>query len=68
MDLNWECSLNFPTDLDATLAGYIMRVTGKIPEVGYTFESEGLKITILKRSGLKLETVRLRPIDNGGAL
>ena len=68
VDLNWECSLNFPTDLDATLAGYIMRVTGKIPEVGYTFESEGLKITILKRSGLKLETVRLRPIDNGGAL
>ena len=42
-------------------------MTGKIPEVGFTFESEGLKITILKRKGLKLETVRLRPIDNGGA-
>lgn len=67
VDLNWECGLNFPVNLDVTLAGYVLRATGALPEAGFSFQANGYEITILKRSGRRLESIRLRPLKEGGA-
>ena len=61
VELNWECSLDFPTEPDATLGAFIMRRLGKIPNPGEFLVSNGFKLIVLRKEGLKLETILLKP-------
>ncbi len=58
--LNETYNLDIPEDEEyQTLAGYIIFRLGALPQQGDTFDIDGLKFTILKKSATRIELVRL---------
>lgn len=58
--LNDAYHLSIPEDDEyQTLAGYILFRLGALPQQGDSFEIDGLKFTILKKSATRIELVRL---------
>ena len=58
--LNETYNLDIPEDEEyQTLAGYILFRLGALPQQGDTFDIDGLKFTILKKSATRIELVRL---------
>lgn len=54
--------LDIPEDDEyQTLAGYLLNVTGQIPEQGETVEAGDYLFTVLKRSATRLELIRVEP-------
>jgi len=62
--LNWECGLNLPEESDDTLAGYVMRSLGAIPKSGNFFTDGIYEFHVLKMDGNKVDTIRIKSIDN----
>ncbi len=60
--LNWECGLHLPEELDDTLAGYVMRQLGALPAPGQTFADERYSLCVLQVKGNRIEAVRIRPL------
>ena len=46
-----------------TVAGLILERSGELPAVGYSFENEGYKITVIKMSAARIELVKIEVID-----
>ncbi|MCH5232960.1 MAG: HlyC/CorC family transporter [Muribaculaceae bacterium] len=42
-----------------TIAGFVLENSGELPSEGYTFESDGCKITVTKMAATKIETVKI---------
>ena len=61
--LNWECGLNLPEELDDTLAGYVMRSLGAIPKSGNFFTDNNYEFHVLKMDENKVDTIRIKSID-----
>ena len=59
-DLNDELDLNLRKDGFDTLAGYLLKVFGRIPEVGEKVVSEDLEFEILQKEHLAIVEVRLK--------
>ena len=58
--LNETYNLDIPEDEEyQTLAGYIIFRLGALPQQGDSFDIDGLKFTILKKSATRIELVRL---------
>ena len=58
--LNETYNLDIPEDEEyQTLAGYILFRLGALPQQGDSFDIDGLKFTILKKSATRIELVRL---------
>ena len=64
-DLNREFDWNLSDDEASTIAGLVLHEARFIPEEGQSFDIEGLKIDILRRSGNQLRSLRIiqRPSD-----
>ena len=62
--LNWECGLSLPEELDDTLAGYVMRMLGVIPKSGDSFIEDNFEFYVLKMDGNKVDTIRIKNIEN----
>ena len=61
--LNDTYHLDIPEDEEyQTLAGYILFKLGQLPQQGDSFEIDGLKFTILKKSATRIELVRLETV------
>jgi putative hemolysin len=63
--LNEKYHLNLPEGEYETLAGYIMSVTGRIPEMNQKIIMGHLEFHILYASGKRIETVKLRLRSTG---
>ena len=64
-DLNREFGWNLSDDEASTIAGLVLHEARFIPEEGQSFDIEGLKVDILRRSGNQLRSLRitLRPTE-----
>lgn len=59
-DLNDEYGFKLPeNDEYQTLAGYIIFTLGALPQQGESFNIDGLRFTILKKSATRIELVRI---------
>ena len=61
--LNWECNIHLPQDCDDTLAGYILRSLGALPEPGQTLSRPPYEFTILQMTGPRIDAVRIRQLQ-----
>ncbi|HCP00808.1 MAG: hypothetical protein CL573_06285 [Alphaproteobacteria bacterium] len=64
-DLNREFNWKLPDDEVSTIAGLVLHETRFIPEEGQSFDIEGLKVDVLRRSGNQLRSLRItrRPVE-----
>ena len=46
-----------------TIGGYILEKCGALPEVGYTFEEDGLEFTVTQMSATRIELVNIKRIN-----
>ena len=59
-NLNERFGLGLDEDEDYhTVGGLVLHNSGELPQEGYTFESEGNKITVVKMSAARIEIVRI---------
>lgn len=58
-DVNELLHAELATDESDTLGGYIFTVLGKVPQIGETFESDGLRFTVESLDGRRIEWVRI---------
>ncbi len=61
-DLNRQFEWNLPDEHAATLAGLILHEAREIPEVGYSIECHGFKLTVLRRHRHQITLVGLAPL------
>jgi len=60
-DFNAAFSSQIPEDLHyETLAGFLNKLAGTIPDVGDTFFRSGLQLTVTKRNERRVRQVRVR--------
>jgi len=59
--INWECSLNLPEDLDDTIAGYVMRRLGALPKPGQSVADDRYVFAILQMTGNRVDFIRITP-------
>jgi putative hemolysin len=59
-DLNDELGLDLPTDLSATIAGFMMNKLGRVPVVGDVVEFRGGQAEVVAMAGRRIAQVRLR--------
>jgi CBS domain containing-hemolysin-like protein len=53
-----------------TVAGFVMHVLGQVPRVGDTAEVDGLRVTVERLDGRRVDQVRIERVtvdDEGGA-
>lgn len=60
--LNEHFNINLSSQLNQTLAGFIMEVCGKLPEKGFKLEMEGIIFTVKKLDGNRIEKVFMKEI------
>ena len=60
-DLNREFDWSLPDAEASTIAGLVLHEARFIPEEGQSFDIEGLKIDILRRTGNQLRSLRITP-------
>ena len=59
-NINDKFGLNLDEDEDyETIGGFVLNNSGVLPEVGYSFEKEGYKFTVIKMSAARIELVRI---------
>lgn len=58
-DLNREFNWDLPDEEASTIAGLVLHEARFIPEEGQSFDIEGLKIDILRRTGNQLRSLRI---------
>ena len=59
-NINDKFGLNLDEDEDyETIGGFVLNNSGVLPEVGYSFEKEGYKFTVVKMSAARIELVRI---------
>tara|TARA_R110002110_G_scaffold85816_2_gene223593 strand:+ start:185416 stop:186699 length:1284 start_codon:yes stop_codon:yes gene_type:complete len=58
-DLNREFDWDLPDEEASTIAGLVLHEARFIPEEGQSFDIEGLKIDILRRTGNQLRSLRI---------
>lgn len=64
-DVNEELPHDLPEDGDFdTVSGWLGEIFGKIPEVGEQKEANGYNITVLKKAGQNIESVKLELLLN----
>jgi Mg2+/Co2+ transporter CorB len=62
-DLNRQLGWSLPDNNANTIAGLIIHETHKIPDQGETLELFGFKVTILKKEGSKILTVKFKKLN-----
>ena len=59
-NINDKFGLNLDEDEDyETIGGFVLNNSGVLPEVGYSFEKEGYKFTVVKMSAARIELIRI---------
>lgn len=48
----------------ATVGGWVMDELGKVPEVGDTFETDGIKVTVTETDGMRVDTVEIEKLSD----
>ncbi len=67
-DFNSQFSLEIPEAAEyETLAGFIQKVLGRLPEIGETTTFNDLQFTILSKSARRIRQVRIQRLKNGAA-
>ncbi|MCH5229571.1 MAG: HlyC/CorC family transporter [Muribaculaceae bacterium] len=62
-NVNETFGLNLDDDNDyETIGGLVLHNSGELPAEGYTFESEGYRLTVLKMSAARIESVKIEKI------
>ncbi|MCB1970896.1 MAG: HlyC/CorC family transporter [Geminicoccaceae bacterium] len=61
-DLNRQLSWNLSDDEASTVAGLVIHLAERIPEVGQSFDFDGLRFDVLRRTGHQLSLLRIRRI------
>ncbi len=59
VEVNELLEVELSTEESDTLGGYIFSVLGKVPQVGETFERDGLRFTVESLDGRRIEWVRV---------
>lgn len=59
VEVNELLDVELSTEESDTLGGYIFSVLGKVPQVGETFERDGLRFTVESLEGRRIEWVRV---------
>jgi CBS domain containing-hemolysin-like protein len=50
-------------DSFSTLAGYVLQQLGRLPSVGDTFVSEGLRFEVVAMDGARIERLKVNPVE-----
>jgi putative hemolysin len=58
-DANSEMQLNLPEGDYETVAGYVLKIMGRIPKVGEQTRHRGLKLVVTQMDGLKIEEIKI---------
>jgi CBS domain protein len=61
--LNEYFNINLTSELNQTLAGFIMELCGKMPEKDFKIETEGMQFIIKKIDGNRIEKVLMKEIQ-----
>ncbi|MCB2009366.1 MAG: HlyC/CorC family transporter [Geminicoccaceae bacterium] len=59
-DLNRQLSWTLPDDDASTIAGLVIHLAERIPDVGRSFETGGFRFDVLRRTGHQLSLLRIR--------
>ncbi|MEZ5825938.1 MAG: hemolysin family protein [Geminicoccaceae bacterium] len=59
-DLNRQLSWSLPDDEASTVAGLVIHLAERIPEAGQSFEANGMRYDVLRRTGHQLSLLRIR--------
>ena len=59
-NVNEELGLDLDEDKEYnTIGGFILEQSGELPQVGYSFEQDGYRFTVLKMSAARIELVKI---------
>lgn len=58
--LNEQFNFNLSSNFNMSLAGFIMEVCGKVPEVGFSIDLEGFTFVVKKLNGNRIEKVLMK--------
>jgi len=61
-DVNEELGTHFSDPYYDTIAGYFLGILGRIPQVGDTVERDGVRLTVEKMDGRRIERLRITPL------
>ncbi len=61
-DVNEELGTRFSDPYYDTIAGYFLGVFGRIPQVGDSIETEGVRLTVTEMDGRRIARLRLTPL------
>jgi putative hemolysin len=59
--INWDCNFSLPEDLDDTLAGYVMRLVGAVPQPGQRIADDRYEFTVLQSTRTRLDFIKIHP-------
>jgi CBS domain containing-hemolysin-like protein len=57
--LNWECGFQFDDDDDDTVAGYVTRIAGSMPQQGQVMRDKLVDFTVVQMTGHRIDLVLL---------
>ncbi len=63
-DLNRKFEWDLPDDEAATIAGFLIHETERIPEQGQAFEFYGFRFKVISRKRNQISTIKITPITN----
>jgi len=62
-DVNEELGTHFSDPYYDTIAGYFLGILGRIPQNGDTIERDGVRLTVEKMDGRRIERLRITPLS-----